>query len=137
MAEDRMQDLKRLLQAENAVRFAYLFGSRARGAAAPHSDFDVAVFVAEGTDAFAFRAQLLERINRALRTDRVDLIVLNEAPTVLRHRVIRDGVILKDDRTARVGFEARALRDYLDTAHLRKVYARGLKRRFLSGDGRG
>ena len=42
----RLRDgLARGLRAEPTVRLAYLFGSRARGAARPDSDVDVAVLV--------------------------------------------------------------------------------------------
>lgn len=74
---------------------AYLFGSRATGRATAHSDIDVAVYVDESlaTDAsgFGYAAALTADLMAALGTNSVDVVVLNRAPPVLYHRVLRDG----------------------------------------------
>ncbi len=124
MTADYLAALTQHLADEPAVRFGYLFGSRARGDAGPRSDVDVAVSLDPDTDAFDFRLRLLERLMRLLRTDRVDLVILNTAPILLRQRVVRDGRVVKDDPVARVRFEARTISEYLDTQHLRDRHLR-------------
>jgi len=104
------------------VRFAYVFGSRANDTAGPLSDLDVAVYLPPDLDHFAHRMRLLEKLNRLLGTDAIDLVILNEAPLLLSHRVVRDGQVIKDNREDRVRFEARALNEYLDTAYLRREH---------------
>ena len=61
---------------------------------------------------------------------RVDLVVLNEAPPLLTHEVIRAGlVIVCRDDDERVDFETRATARYLDTAYLRRVQHHYLRER--------
>src|SRR3954469_18431794 len=73
---------------------AYLFGSQARGDAQAHSDVDVAVFVDRGRaqpGSFGYDAALAADLMAALRRNDVDVVILNDAPPLLYHRVLRDG----------------------------------------------
>ena len=114
-----------LLEREERVRFAYLFGSRASGKTGPLSDTDIAAFLDPAENAFDYRLLLIERLSRALRSDRLDLVILNEAPPELKFAVIKHGKVLKEDRNARVPFEARTISEYLDTQHFRNVQREG------------
>jgi len=123
------------LFAGQPVAVAYLFGSQARGDAGPLSDVDVAVLLDGGTspgEALALRLRLMEAIGRALCIERVDVIVLNDAPYLLQHRVIRDGRVLYcPDELARVRYEFRVLRDYLDFRYFEDKYFRAVEDRIL------
>jgi len=116
-----------------SVRFAYLFGSTARGNTGPMSDIDVAVFLADEVDSFKEKLLLLERLMSHLKTEAVDLVVLNDAPITLKHAVIKDGIVVKEDRPTRITFEADTLREYLDTAYLRDTYNRIVRARMKAG----
>ncbi len=107
---------------------AYLFGSAATGSAQAHSDVDVAVYVAQPrppSSAFGYAADLAAALMQALGAPRVDVVVLNEAPPLLYHRVLRDGVrILSRDLRATTTREGRALSRYCDYApQLAKIEA--------------
>lgn len=95
-----------------------MFGSHARGAAQPHSDIDVAVYLAESRpseSAYGYAADLATALMRALGTNALDVIVLNHAPPLLYHRVLRDGVrVLSRDLHATTTREGRALSRYCD-----------------------
>jgi len=110
--------LETLLSAREEVLEAYLFGSMATGSAGAHSDVDVAVYVEDArrpASPFGYVADLTAALMSALRTDRVDVVVLNEAPPLLYHRVIRDGIrILARDLAATTTREGRALSRYCD-----------------------
>jgi predicted nucleotidyltransferase len=97
---------------------AYLFGSTATGTAQPHSDVDVAVYVQPPVptgSAFGYVADLTAGLMHVLGTNRVDVIVLNEAPPLLYHRVLRDGVrVLSRDLRATTTREGQALSRYCD-----------------------
>jgi predicted nucleotidyltransferase len=119
------------------VAAAYLFGSHARGNPGPLSDVDLAVWASPGLDArqrFELRLRLANAVEQALDGQAVDLVVLDDAPPLLRHRAWRDGELLLDrDPRTRVRDEARTLVEYLDTKPLRKQTAAGVSNRLAEG----
>jgi predicted nucleotidyltransferase len=131
--------LRRLTEAldREGVVAASLIGSRARETAGPLSDVDIAVWHVSDLDAAArlrLRLGLAQAVSRALNTDEVDIVLLNGATPLMRHRAIRDGRrLLQRDPKAAVRLEARALLDYLDTAPLRAELARGQRHRIEEG----
>ncbi len=87
------------------ARFAYLHGSRARGAARPDSDIDLAAY---------FGADPPQSYD-VLLPPGVDLMVLDQAPLELAGRVALSGRLLFDDDTAaRVRWEATTRKIYFD-----------------------
>jgi predicted nucleotidyltransferase len=75
---------------------AYLFGSHAAGRAHRESDVDVAVLLAwelypTARDRFDERVRLGADLAAALGDDRVDLVVLNDAPPHLGRRIVTTG----------------------------------------------
>ena len=107
-----------LLEHHEEVLEAYLFGSQATGRAQPHSDIDVAVCVDErraGHGCYGYQAELASALMSALGVNDVDVVVLNHAPPVLYHRVLRDGQrILSRDLRATTTREGYALSRYCD-----------------------
>ena len=107
-----------LLDPREEVLEAYLFGSHARGRAQPHSDIDVAVYIddARADDTgFGYRANLTTDLMAGLGFNDVDVVVLNRAPPLLYHRVLRDGVrLLARDLRATTTREGRAVSRYCD-----------------------
>lgn len=114
-----------------------LFGSQATGRTGPLSDVDIAVWAdpdLSRTGRSNLRLELIGQAAEALRTEDVDLVVLNDAGPLLRHRAIRDALRLVDrDVATRVRLETRAILDYLDTEWLRQELSRGLHRRMTEG----
>ena len=110
--------LARALAPRDEVLEAYLFGSHARGRAGPDSDVDVAVYIDETAAEeghWGYRAELTTDLMAALGTDDVDVVVLNEAPILLYHRVLRDGVrLLSRDLRATTSRAGQALSRYFD-----------------------
>ena len=97
---------------------AYLFGSHARGRTRTDSDVDVAVYVdpaCADEGHFGYRAELTTDLMVALGTNDVDVVVLNDAPILLYHRVLRDGVrVLSRDLRATTTRAGQALSRYFD-----------------------
>jgi hypothetical protein len=116
------------------VKFAYIFGSRARGDAGCSSDVDVAVFLDHRVSSFEWRLRLMERLAKVLGSEHFDLVILNEASPVLKYEVIREGCVIKESKNRRVEFETRTLGEYLDTAFLRRVQRDYLKEQLTRGD---
>ena len=102
------------------VRLAYLFGSRVKGSARPGSDLDIAVLVDERSAADPGEInrtirRLAGRLSGEIPSEALDIVLLNGAPALLRHRVLRDGLLLHArSETERVRFALRAIRDYQD-----------------------
>jgi uncharacterized protein len=124
--------LAKALDREGVVA-AMLIGSQARGNPGPLSDVDIAYWHEAKLDPEArlkLRLDLLGAAIDVLGTDQVDMVPLNEAPPLLRHRAIRDRVLLVErDRDERVRLETKAVLDYLDTKPLRATLRAGVKRR--------
>ena len=118
--------LRQVLEATPGVRLAVLFGSAARGTAADRSDLDIGVSFEGGVHPGPVLEVELSRVSRR----RVDLIVLDEAPPLLRFEIARDGRLLVERAPhAWVDFKARAMIDWWDWAPLaRMLHAAALKR---------
>ncbi|MCY4026436.1 MAG: nucleotidyltransferase domain-containing protein [Acidobacteria bacterium] len=117
------------------VRAAWLFGSRARGTERPDSDVDVAVLIDDARAATPARLKdaiwhLVAVLARDVPSERIDLVILNGAPALLRHRVIRDGVLLTSRSAAdRVRFVRQTIRDHQDLEpRLREFTRRRIRR---------
>ena len=100
------------------VRLAWLFGSRARGRARPDSDYDVAVLLDEETaqkERGRVVRDLAGALGRAVPSHLLDIVVLNDAPVLLRHRVLQGGVLLLERLPIdRIRFVTKTLREYQD-----------------------
>jgi predicted nucleotidyltransferase len=114
---DWMPSLLEYLAAQPDVVAVYLFGSVAQGRARPQSDVDIAVLLAADLDE---EACFNRRLRMGWEVERVigrptDLVVLNDAPPLLQHQVLKHGrLIFERDRAARVEFEVRAGKIYAD-----------------------
>jgi predicted nucleotidyltransferase len=110
---DKLESLRDYFEAEPQVSLAYLFGSQASGATGPLSDYDLGVLVERSSAGLRYR--LSYKVSQALGTDRIDLVLLNEAPVELAYAIIAQGRLLyQRSLAARVEFEARVLSCYGD-----------------------
>ena len=128
--------LERLFQG-HPVLLAYVFGSRATGHVHPESDVDVAVLVDESLSAdarYSERLALTGELSRLFRSDRIDVVVLNEASPLLAYEALRNGVCVysaSDD--VRIEFQVRTVREYEDTSNLRRILSEAMAERVRAG----
>lgn len=103
------------------IKLIYIFGSYAKGTNKKNSDLDIAVLL--GGDYAPFKKlELIGDLVEIFKRDDVDLVILNEANSVLRHQVIKYGkVIFEESEDVRVDFEVKTLREYMDMEYFRKV----------------
>ena len=117
---DLAERITDVLSARREILEAYLFGSHARGEGRAHSDIDIAVFVDEEKiepNLFGYRSELTSALMSGLGTNSNDVVILNDAPPLLYHRVLRDGSrLLARDLRATTVREGRALSRYCDFA---------------------
>jgi hypothetical protein len=136
----QLDTLRRRLAPRPEILEAYVFGSRARGEAGGHSDLDVAVYVDRErlpAAVFGYAADLAADLMTGLGGEPVaglDVVVLNDAPPLLYHRVLRDGErLLSRDLAASTTREGRALSRYCDYLPQLAKIERELSRRLADG----
>ena len=96
------------------IDLAYIFGSHAAGKEGPISDYDIAVHYSEHHPSI-LRYELTHELSIVLKTDQVDLVVLNNAPIELRYAVIASGIVVYEANVeTRVEYEALTLSLYGD-----------------------
>jgi len=118
------------LQARKDIFFAYLFGSLASGILRPLSDIDIAVYLKK-KNISEKRLQIIGDLADILKTDEIDLLVLNTAPISLRMSVLKQRRVLADNEPFfRHKYESFTMRAYFDFS---KLEHRILERRFLNG----
>ena len=112
-----VEGLKQVFEACKEVKLAYLFGSRAQGTAGPLSDHDFAVYLDERDPkrAVEIRLELLDELQRRLKTDKVEVVALNlaESPE-LKYNIIVTGTLLYEEEPYKVLVEPRILNEYFD-----------------------
>jgi predicted nucleotidyltransferase len=129
--DEKIATLGQALEACPEVVFAYVFGGMGAGRPTPLSDVDVAVYLDEGTDPLETRLEVVAKVTAHLRTDEVDVVVLNSAPVALLGRILATRrVVLDRDPFRRHRFESRALREFFDfrvfeRRHLVQRFGRG------------
>jgi predicted nucleotidyltransferase len=132
-----LDTLRERLERRPEILEAYLFGSHARGEAAAHSDLDIAVYVDRERlppAPWGYAAELITDLMAGLGLNQLDVVVLNDAPPLLYHRVLRDGErLLSRDLAATTTREGYAYSRYCDyLPQLRKI-DRELARRLANG----
>jgi predicted nucleotidyltransferase len=133
IAKKDLESLAALMEDRRDVVLAYLFGSQAvsEKVQSQSSDIDIAVFFSPSPslrELLSFRSDL----TRLLKGDRVDLVSLNEASSLLKYEVILGGrAIYCRDSLFQARFEMKTISHFLDTQYLRSV-----QNRYLLGEGR-
>ena len=124
--EKTMQKLRNFLKKQDFVSVAYIFGSVAEDRQGPLSDIDIAVLLNKKLnkrERSRKKLFLIGEISSILKTDNFDLVVMNDAPMLLKYNIIKTGRILKPGRE-RVAMEARLISEYLDRKFYDDMYAR-------------
>ena len=95
----------------------YLFGSRVRGDVGPLSDYDFAVYFenADKKRMFEIKFSLQAKLSRSLKTDNVDVVLLNIAGSPeLKYNIIKEGKIIFEKKESRITVEPKILNEYFD-----------------------
>ncbi len=116
------------------VRFAYLWGSRARGCSRSDSDWDLAVSLSTASRDVDRCLGLVDELCSRLGTDDVDVTFLEDAVPSVRFFVQHTGrLIYEADRDARTAFELRARKEFWDLEFLLRPHVEGLWKRIRNG----
>jgi predicted nucleotidyltransferase len=110
-------ELKKYFSNKDSIIVTYLFGSTVRGDTGRLSDIDIGVLLDENIsnkDRFDMELKIISEIAILINKNKIDLVVLNEAPLLLSYNIIKTGVILKSNELERMKFETKILDEYLD-----------------------
>jgi len=83
-------DLQSVAARQRGLTLLVLFGSRARGDAAAHADWDFGFLTDSVVDPLTIMAALAESVG----SEHLDLVDLARASGLLRYRAARDGVLV-------------------------------------------
>ena len=131
--------LIKYIQVQKDVKIAYLFGSSTKNNVRKLSDIDIGVLLDESLTEVKIselRLKLISDLTSILRTNKVDLVVMNNAPLLLNYEIIKSNYpIFIRNESERIDFECRIMSKYLDRRYydkrhykifLSKVAKRGL-----------
>lgn len=112
--------LKKFFKGRTEVEFAYLFGSTASGKRTEISDIDIAVFLNEKEIRneryrYGYKAELTSDLMSLINTNKVDIVILNNAPLLLKNRiVIKGNLIFTRNRKKSLNYKLRITEEFLD-----------------------
>lgn len=103
---------------QQRVIFAYFFGSWVKGKTGLLSDIDIAVYLDEKispAEFFDLKLKLLGNFMDIFKTNNIDVVVLNDAPPLLSHRILKEGILIfSNNEKKRLEYEVKAVLKYLD-----------------------
>ena len=118
---------------EEALQLVLLFGSQSSGQVHPESDIDLGFLYDEAVDLL----ELTNKVIQLLRKDRVDVIDLRRANSLLGFSAARQGKLLYERCPGLFNsFYSLSFRRYIDTKKLRDARQRAIDT-FLETRGRG
>jgi predicted nucleotidyltransferase len=126
----RLREVVPSILAQYPVDAAYIYGSVARGTITPFSDVDVALLLMTLPPPYKrlkLELTIQGDIEAACGLSPVDVRAINQAPLLVRGRIVQTGVLLYErDRARRVAFEVATRKRYFDFApvarHLRNAF---------------
>ena len=105
------------MEGEEDVLFAYLYGSYAYGVVHSESDIDVAVYLnpSDMKEYLKKEKRILSALIDKIRTDIIDLGILNVLPLLLQYHVLKEGipVVIKDEQK-RIDFETKVMERFFE-----------------------
>jgi len=123
-------EVKKFLQKQDPVELAYLFGSVAIQKAGKLSDIDLAIFLDESIEKkerFMIKLRLISDLENILKTDRLDLVIMNDAPISLNFEIIKANYpLFIRDKNLKVDLEHYIISRYLDRQYYDKRCADNL-----------
>jgi predicted nucleotidyltransferase len=130
-------EIKDYLQKQDRVKLAYLFGSVAKQNAGKLSDLDLAIFLEESLDKverFDLQLKLISDLEDILKTDRLDLVIMNDSPISLNFEIIKANypLFIRNDNF-KVDLEQYIMSRYLDRQYYDQRWADSLIKKISKG----
>jgi len=128
--------LKKAMEKDKEVLFAYLYGSYVRDPVRFESDIDVAVYL-KSSDIKEYlkkEEELTIELVIKIHKDRIDLRILNVLPLLLQYNILKDGIpiFVREDKE-RVDFETRVMNRFFELKPYIDEYQQMLSLRIKAG----
>ena len=94
---DRLPVLIEQVEKDRDIVALYVFGSLAAGDLKPLSDLDFGTLISARLDKqkrFDKHLDLIGKFNEVLKTDELDLVMMNDAPMRFSHNIIKSGKLI-------------------------------------------
>lgn len=134
--ENLIKNLKEVLEKEEEILFAYLYGSYAYDSVLPESDIDIAVFLkpSDIKKYLEIEKKILSSLIDKFHSDRIDLRILNGLPLLHQYNILKDGIpIFIRDEQARVDFDTRVMIRFFELKPYLEEYREMLYMRIKKG----
>ena len=127
------QSIRNVLERYPLVKAAYLFGSHAENRAKPDSDLDIAL-LGPRNELAPLKLDILAALTAA-GMDRVDLVLLDGADTVLRFEAVHHNcLIYSREEFDHPAYFTRILQEYFDLEPYLAIQREALKQRLRHGE---
>ncbi|MFY0666356.1 MAG: nucleotidyltransferase domain-containing protein [Natronospirillum sp.] len=121
---DIIEQIRELAAHNEDIAAVWLYGSRSKGNAQPHSDYDIAVafknFQLNSLDKFLRPNELAIdwSASLGLPSDALSIVDINLAPTYLAYNIIETGAVLYSEGTSRVCREQDRIYSQFEHQHI-------------------
>lgn len=134
MKKEIYKKLKDCLGEKQEIDFAYLFGSIVKSG--HYHDIDIAVHLEKNFNLedykkfpYGYESNLIADISAILRTDKIDLVIINKAGILIQQRIFNTGLLLFErNKYKRISYENYIRGLYNDAESLRRIKLLYLKR---------
>lgn len=112
-----IKNLNSIFKSYAEIKLVYFFGSKAIRRDSSLSDYDFAIYLdtRDKKRMYEIKFELFDRISRLLKTDNIDIVILNlaESPE-LKYLIIKEGRLIFKTEPFKVIVEPKILNEYFD-----------------------
>lgn len=113
------QHLNDIFKSFPEIKLVYFFGSKAAGDDGVLSDYDFAFYLdidkKDWKKTYEIKVSLLDKISRYLKTDKVDVVIINSTQSPeLKYNIIKNGKLIYEEEPFKVLIEPKILTEYFD-----------------------
>lgn len=128
--------LKRYCEKRQGILLAYVFGSFVRHPDRAR-DLDVAFLLEAGKAKKSYlqvKTEIQSELSALLGKRKIDVVILNDAPLLLRHEVLKNGrLIFEKNEETKCDFEVESELKFFDFEPVRRLFWESLARRIEEG----
>ncbi len=128
--------IKEVMEKDEDVLFAYLYGSQVHPSIHFESDIDVAVYLNPSNIKKYIKKEeeLTTLLITQLHSDKIDLRILNISPFLLQYNILKEGILIfVRDEPERVDFENRVMNRFFELKPYLDEYKQMLSLRIKAG----